>query len=170
MNLLVISDTHGRPDRIREALNRQVCRPDALIFLGDGLADLARCDTGTVPVYSVRGNCDAFTFFDPSPPPEERLLEFVGFRILMTHGHNLMVKRGLSAAARYAASRSADLFLYGHTHAAREERIPAGSLLGDLRTVKPLVLFNPGAASGYGGSFGTVTLRGRDIICGIGEF
>ena len=39
MTLLVISDTHGREDRIRELL-RLHREAEAVLFLGDGLRDL----------------------------------------------------------------------------------------------------------------------------------
>ena len=35
MTLLILSDSHGRPDRIEEALRR--VKPDGLLFAGDGL-------------------------------------------------------------------------------------------------------------------------------------
>lgn len=170
MNLLVLSDTHGRPDRIRDALKRQPTPPDALIFLGDGLSDLARCDTGNIPVYAVRGNCDALTIFDDPPTPEERLIDLYGIKIFLTHGHRFLVKQGLSAAAAYAARLGADLLLYGHTHIALEENIPTGTLVGGFVTEKPLILFNPGSAAGYRGSFGSIAVRGHNIVCSIGEF
>ena len=41
MNILVFSDSHGRGSRMLEALARQIKKPDAVIFLGDGLRDLS---------------------------------------------------------------------------------------------------------------------------------
>ena len=43
MRLLIVSDSHGRYERLSELLDRQR-GVDALIFLGDGLADLERAD------------------------------------------------------------------------------------------------------------------------------
>lgn len=171
MKILVLSDSHGRPDRIREALSRQNPPPDVLIFLGDGLSDLRRCDTGSIPVLKVRGNCDVFTIFDSSPAPEERLDDLGGFSVMMMHGHTYAAKSGIEKAASYAAERGADILLYGHTHRRREEYIPEGGRLGNLILKKPLRLFNPGAAGGYTeASFGVIEIRGGNILFGWGEF
>lgn len=43
MNILLLSDSHGHPDRIREAAERT--RPDCILFAGDGLRDLAGAHT-----------------------------------------------------------------------------------------------------------------------------
>ncbi len=170
MKILVLSDSHGRPDRIRAALARQVPPPDELIFLGDGLADLRRCDTGDVPVLEVRGNCDAFSIFDTSPSPEERIVTFCGLCIMMMHGHVWSAKSGIEEAAAHAAQKGADILLYGHTHRRYEGYIPTGETVGGVELKKPLRIFNPGAAGGYGeGSFGVVEVRGKDIVFGWGE-
>lgn len=129
-----------------------------------------RCDTGDIPVYSVRGNCDFTTLLDHAPPPEERLLTLGGITVLMLHGHRHAVKSGIGGAASEAARRGADLLLFGHTHIKTEQRIPAGDMLGGIITTKPLVIFNPGSAAGYDGSLGTIHTSGKDIICGFGEY
>ncbi len=168
MRILVLSDTHGRPDRIRAALSRQTPPPDMLVFLGDGLADLRRCDTGDVPVLSVRGNCDVFGFFDA---PEEKLVDCGGVGIMIMHGHVYRVKAGTELAARHAATLCADILLFGHTHKKHEEYIPAGTRLGEIETKKPLWLFNPGSAGGYSGaSFGIIEIRRGEILFSFGEF
>ena len=83
MNILLLSDSHGHPDRIREAAERT--RPDCILFAGDGLRDLAGAHTAPdVPVYAVRGNCDAR--WDPltAQYPEEQILVLDGVRILLS--------------------------------------------------------------------------------------
>ncbi|MGI6754262.1 MAG: YfcE family phosphodiesterase [Eubacteriales bacterium] len=168
MRILVLSDTHGRPDRIRAALCRRTPPPDILLFLGDGLADLSRCDTADVPVLSVRGNCDVFSFFDA---PEERFVSLGGAGIMMMHGHVYRVKSGTGPAVRHAAEAGADILLFGHTHKKYEEFIPAGARLGDVVTKKPLRLFNPGSAGGYSdASFGIIEIRRGEILLSWGEF
>ena len=53
MNILVISDSHGRRERIEEAVERQIKKPDAIIFLGDGLRDITRAEIGDIPIYTA---------------------------------------------------------------------------------------------------------------------
>ena len=57
MTLLILSDSHGRPDRVAEAIRR--VRPDGILFAGDGLRDLSYCDppvSGSCPLWAVKGN------------------------------------------------------------------------------------------------------------------
>jgi len=74
MNILVISDSHGRRERIEEALARQIKKPDAIIFLGDGLRDITSAEIGDIPVYAVSGNCDMGGMFCDNAPTEQCLI------------------------------------------------------------------------------------------------
>ena len=40
MEYLVLSDSHGRADLVDRAIELQLRKPDAVLFLGDGLRDL----------------------------------------------------------------------------------------------------------------------------------
>ena len=161
--LCILSDSHGRPDAIAQVLRR--VRPDGILFAGDGLRDLSRVEL-PCPLWAVRGNCDWMS----SPlivggslcePPEEELLMWEGFRILLCHGHRFGVKSGLSVAAAHAAARGADVLIFGHTHTPLERRIPAGELLGGVPLEKDLYIFNPGSiGDGLRPAFGTLTVRG----------
>ena len=102
MEILVVSDTHGRASRLSEILERT--NADTLLFLGDGLRDLSVVPA-SVAVYAVRGNCD-FMGFDT---PDARLEIFDTCRVFMTHGHRYGVKSSLSAAIRAAAARTPSL-------------------------------------------------------------
>ena len=82
MKLLVVSDTHGRYDRLVRVM--QMHRDaDALIFLGDGLRDLVRADAYSYPfsVFAVRGNCDGMAFDLGRDIPLEMTLCFEGYRL-----------------------------------------------------------------------------------------
>ena len=63
MRFLVVSDIHGRYERLAKLLDMQK-GIDALIFLGDGLSDLDRADAYDrgISVICVKGNCDGFRF------------------------------------------------------------------------------------------------------------
>ena len=98
--LLILSDSHGRPDRIREAIRRT--RPDGILFAGDGLHDLADCDL-PCPLRAVKGNCDFSTPLIVGgallEANSEELFTLAGIRILLTHGHHDQVKGGLGLLA-----------------------------------------------------------------------
>lgn len=157
MDILVLSDSHGHPERIRDAVQKQIKKPDAVIFLGDGLKDIDECLLG-VPVYSVCGNCDSYSFFIPNNEPEERIIELGGKRIMMTHGHRYSVKSGLGRIIAVAAEREVDILLFGHTHEKLELCFAAGACEYGIELKKPLYVMNPGSIGGYPSSFGCIMI------------
>ena len=168
MTLLVISDSHGKIDRIEKAaaLN-PTC--EAILFLGDCLRDLERAELAVPQVISVRGNCDISPYICE---PEERMVRFGEYNIMLMHGHRLGVKGGDGAAIAYAAKKGADVLLYGHTHTRCEKYLSEGERVGDFVLEKPLAVFNPGSIGeprGERASFGTVVIRGKDILFSHGE-
>ena len=91
MKILVLSDTHGDTRRLREIFTRErglsLC-----IFLGDGERDLEPFfPQPAIPLLAVRGNCDFC-----SQLPVKLVTDEGGKTILITHGHELHVKYGLS--------------------------------------------------------------------------
>lgn len=164
MTLLVLSDSHGRSDRVRAAM---ALNPDAaaVFFLGDGLRDLP--DDNRCPILRVKGNHDVFTMFDFDPAPEERLEFFGGKRILAMHGHIRGVKAGIMKAAAAGLEADADVVLFGHTHNPREYCIPAGEQMFGRVLERPLYLFNPGSIGA--GEFGLITLQGNGILLSHGK-
>ena len=168
MNILIISDSHGRRDLVREVIDRT--RPDAILFAGDGLRDLPDVDP-RCEVHAVRGNCDFSSLAAPASGecPEEALVILGGIRILLMHGHRYCVKSTLSIAIARAAERQADVLVFGHTHQPVELCIrPDGDSGYGACLEKPLWVCNPGSL-GYEGSFGTITVRNGQILLGHGE-
>ena len=91
MELLIFSDSHGSIDGMQRALARQIHRPNAVCFLGDGVLDAERMEAqGRILWHCVRGNCDWGSAFDGYPT--ERVLDLEGHRLLLTHGHRYYVK------------------------------------------------------------------------------
>lgn len=156
MNILVISDSHGHRERIKEVLLRQVKRPDALIFLGDGLLDLDYCDTSGISVYKVSGNCDNLYLNFITDAPDEQIVNLDGVRIMMVHGHNYGVKMTLTPLINTAAENKADVVLFGHTHIPFELTIMPENDRG-VKLEKPLYVMNPGSLKD-GASFGIITV------------
>ena len=163
MDILIFSDSHGRGELIAEVLDRQITPPGAVIFLGDGLRDLDRVDTGAAELYCVRGNCDFAAFSED----DEQTLILGGKRIFMTHGHHYGVKSGYGLAIARAVSRGADILLFGHTHHPFFQRIEKGSEIGGRILERDLYVFNPGSLrEGY---FGTLTIVGGQVILNNAE-
>ena len=156
MNILVISDSHGKRDRIKEVLERQIRRPDALIFLGDGLGDVDWCDTSGIALFKVRGNCDSIFLNDMTDAPDEQIINLDGIRIMMTHGHNYGVKSTLTPLISAAARNKADILLFGHTHEGFEMMLMPENDLG-IGLEKPLYIMNPGSLGSYAATFGTIS-------------
>ena len=173
MTLLILSDSHGSPDRIAEAIRR--VRPDGILFAGDGLRDLTYCDV-PCPLWAVRGNCDwvrtpliiSGRAVDPEELRDEEIVTVEGVRILLTHGHKYGVKGGLGAAIARAAQANADVLVFGHTHVPLELHLsPDGAY--EYGVPKPLAVFNPGSLGDRAASFGTLTIRNGQLLLGRGE-
>ena len=174
MTYLILSDSHGRPDLVQQALDRT--KPDGILFCGDGLRDLTCAELPALaegcPLWAVRGNCDWLT----SPlvignamyePEGELLIRPEGIPILLTHGHLQGVKGGLGSLISHAARMGARAAVFGHTHLPLERRITPDSPEGASLTT-PLTLFNPGSL-GDRGSFGILTVRGGQMLFSHGN-
>ena len=166
MELLIFSDSHGRGERMGDALSLQRRRPDGICFLGDGLRDTESLSLTPIPLYTVRGNCDFGVFFEDADT--ERLLFFEGHALLLTHGHTYGVKSGEGALIARAAALGADIVLFGHTHTPTERVLPSGSVIGGAALSRPMYLFNPGSI-GYEGFFGTLLLKGDTVLFSHGR-
>ncbi len=175
MNFLVIADSHRKTDHIKEAVER-TSPIDAILYLGDGAYDFDELTRyKDIPLFAVRGNCDMM--FDSSSLPDELILNFDEYTVMMMHGHLFgTTPQDFERAAYHAAEKGADILLFGHTHFPIEKYLPEGTLLLGEPLKKPLYVFNPGClgriAEGVGGHyyFGTMKTKvGRGgIIFGHG--
>lgn len=133
----IISDTHGwlHPDA-HEAL----APSDLILHAGDvGTgAVLDELEAIGPPVKAVYGNVDGWDIRHRAP--EFQRLEAGGLRIMMTHigGHPGRWAPGVGPLLR---SERPDLFICGHSHILRIERVPS---LGGM------LYLNPGAAGRQG--------------------
>lgn len=165
MQFLIFSDSHGNRRGIEEAIARQPSPPDGILFLGDGVTDLARAALPDgLSVYAVRGNCD---YPAEDAPPVECLTALAGHTLFLTHGHLYGVKGGIGRLFTAGIERGADLILFGHTHRPLDAYFPAGSDLLAEPPEKPVHLFNPGSLKN--GSFGVLTLTGDDVLFSHGS-
>lgn len=144
--LLVISDSHGDLDTVRDIIMQFGAESDALIFCGDGFCDIVACleeaaqdeklKEALPPVIAaVRGNGDADSYSlnaggdDGEDIPCRKIvapprLEFTaaGRNILAVHGHRHGVDWGTETLLSSAHTMDADMVFFGHTHCVfREE-------------------------------------------------
>lgn len=128
MRIGVISDSHGDIKSIRQGL-KQMGEVSLLLHAGDHCGDVAAaCPTGSIPINTVRGNCDW-----GGDAPGQQIIDCAGKKILLLHGHLYNVKRTYSALIAYAQTVGPDLVVFGHTH------VPAFFTVGNT------VFFNPGS-------------------------
>ena len=147
MKIAVVSDTHGNWPMVAEAIGKEGS-VDCLIFLGDHAADGRQLQKKLqIPAYIVRGNCDL------DDAPEELLVELLGWRLLLCHGHRYQVKNGLQKLYYHGLEQQADIVLFGHTHVAYCEQLEDG-----------LWVMNPGASRK---SYGLIEIEDGQISCRI---
>jgi len=114
--LVVVADTHSRPDARYDALASALA-PDAILHAGD-IGDLAVLDRigALAPLYAVRGNIDGHA---PEVPDALILSLWRGprevLRIYMTH-IAVYGPRLLKAAREAAKAARADVVVCGHSH------------------------------------------------------
>ncbi|MDX1418670.1 MAG: metallophosphoesterase family protein [Rubricoccaceae bacterium] len=136
MTLGVVSDTHGW---YHPALDEAFADVDLIVHAGDvGPAEVLDRLERLAPVHGVYGNVDG-------PPVRGRLPEWLTFdaadvRFLVTHigGHPKRWAKGVEAVLR---AEPPGVFVCGHSHILRIERVPA---LGGM------LYLNPGAAGRQG--------------------
>lgn len=172
MKILVISDSHGRDDRLGRVMDMHK-NADALIFLGDGINDLVRADAELYgfTVYAVSGNCDGLFSFLGSKYPTELTLNLGGVRILAMHGHTRSVKSGIDGAMLAAEQKEADILLFGHTHSPINKYFPEGREYEYGKLSKPLYVFNPGSlqrSEDGRAHFGLIQIKDGNVLISSG--
>lgn len=148
MKIIVFSDSHRELDGMRQILARE--KPDYVFHLGDHDSDAEQIsrEFPTLPVATVRGNCDGW-----SDTPQTLCFSLLGLRFFLCHGHTYGVKSGYLRVIYAAREQNADLLLFGHTHEAYYERAELGG-------GRCLHVLNPGSCGyGYPPSYGRILLE-----------
>jgi len=116
MKILVISDTHGDIKKAEEVITKNKKDIDLIIHLGDYFRDAQKLSTifPDIPIEYIYGNSD----FMIENVPAEKVLEYYGKKILLTHGHRYSVKWDYSKLEKKAEEMHLDILLFGHTHVA----------------------------------------------------
>ena len=128
--ILVVSDSHGRMDYLRKAIEAFGPRGrdlEMMIHLGDIQCPVEQI-TGMVdcPVEIVRGNND----FNPELPGT-KLVEIGDEVAMITHGHRYGCYHGTEEMKELAAANGAGMVLFGHTHK------PLLELDGEVKAMNP---------------------------------
>lgn len=109
--ILLVSDTHGFHENLREAVLREAPF-ERMLHMGDTEGwDAVIRDIAGVPVDIVSGNCDW-----ASTLPSENTLTIDDVHIFMTHGHEYYVTTGMEVFLEAAAASGCQVALFGHTH------------------------------------------------------
>lgn len=125
---MVISDTHGRFDRVINQYNR-IRGIEKIIHLGDYYKDAQKIQKLVdAEVTAVRGNLD-----HELCEKHNKVMQVGRHSMLLTHGHIEDVKSGLTKLYYKSLSLSCDIALFGHTH------VPAKLQSDDI------LLLNPGS-------------------------
>ena len=157
MKCIVLSDSHGTPDRIGAVLR---LHPDAevIFFLGDGLSDLfdVRLPVSAA-LLGVRGNCDfCATLPSGEAAPKTGAITLMGHKIVYTHGDLYGVKYHDEGLLRLAEERGAEIVLFGHTHQKKERYLPTED--------GGIYLFNPGSLGSWERSYGVLMLDEKNVL------
>jgi len=130
MKIAVISDSHYDASSIK-LVKKYLSDVDVLIHCGDGAEDTKLLEKDfNGEIYAVRGNCDISNKY-----PNERILDFVGTKIFVTHGHMYNVKSEYNSIFYKGKELEADIVLFGHSHRA---------MVSDLEN---MTLMNPGSVT-----------------------
>ena len=130
MRILVISDSHGKNDDVKQVIE-QVGDIDMFIHLGDiergpeYIRQLANCET-----HMIAGNND----YDIDLPETDSFM-IADKKVFITHGHRFYVGAGLDKLRQYGIDNGYDIVMFGHTHVPYLERN------------KDITLLNPGSIS-----------------------
>lgn len=111
MRILVISDSHGKNDDVKQVLE-QVGAIDMFIHLGDiergpeYIRELAGCEC-----HMISGNND----YDIHLPNQDSFM-IADKKVFITHGHRFYVGSGVERLREYAVDNGYDIVMFGHTH------------------------------------------------------
>ena len=165
---LIVSDTHGFDNRL---LTLVYDHPEinGLIFLGDGMSDLAcvRHINPDLVCYAVKGNCDfCGDVYHGISCPDERILNLDGHKLMLCHGHYFGAKSSTAHLLAHGRANHCEAVLFGHSH------VP---FLGyeSEEGQAPCYLFNPGSlgrpADGKP-SYGILQIHASGLLFSHGKF
>lgn len=125
MKIILMSDSHGRNNRIDEILEMHQ-DADMVLHCGD-----IECDEFTYPnIRVVRGNNDFYGDF-----PDKMCLNIGSHRVLMMHSHLCYSRNRNKYMSQMAKDAGCDTVFYGHTHVACD------TIVNGVRLINPGSLY-----------------------------
>lgn len=154
MKILVIGDTHGKLNKVRD-IYPKLKNIDLIAHTGDHLRDARALGREfNIDVVAVKGNCDgSFSGED------FEIIETEYGKILLTHGHMQNVKMQLSTLMYKAMENQCRAVLFGHTHQALIEEA------NGIRLINPGSLTQP--RDGSSGSYAIVRTSADSLDASI---
>ena len=172
--LLLISDSHGNFNSVINAVSIKGSECDALLFMGDGLCDIAELFEAALNnselmqklpsvVGFVQGNGDnsRFTCYDKKlnqqgyvnfQVPLLQTINVCGHNFVFTHGHRYSCYYGTEQLSDLCQELNCDGAFYGHTHIARVEFASRNRMI-----LNPGSISHPRGGQKY--SFATVEVK-----------
>lgn len=131
MKILLISDTHGHLDKVYRVLEK-VKDIDLILHCGDYQKDAHELeDTQSIPVISVKGNCDG------GHAPDRKIVETPYGKIIMTHGHLEGIDFDPTRLIYLAEENDCIAVCCGHTH------VPVFEDFGGIYMINPGSISRP---------------------------
>ncbi len=153
MKILVLSDTHGKLDKVYE-IAEKLTDIDLIIHCGDYQRDAFDLeDTLCVPTVSVKGNCDRSHGID------RRIVETPYGNIMVTHGHMEGCRTDCNQLLYAAEEAGCVAACFGHTH------IPLCEDFNGLYLINPGSLTQP--RDGTNGSYAIIRSTEEDFYANI---
>lgn len=106
--LIIMSDSHGDRQIVKEIKDRYLGKVDAIFHNGD--SELPASDPIWEGIQVVRGNCDFGEY------PDSLVTELPNLTIAQTHGHLFSINFGFERLDLWAQEEDADICTYGHLH------------------------------------------------------
>lgn len=113
MKIAVLSDSHYEASSLI-SIKKYLVDVDIILHCGDGASDIKiLMNDFKGKIYAVKGNCDVSMDY-----PSERIIEIMGLKIFITHGHMYNVKNEYNTIFYKGKEVGADIVLFGHSHKA----------------------------------------------------
>ncbi|NLD19014.1 MAG: metallophosphoesterase [Clostridiales bacterium] len=113
MKILVIGDTHGKLNKVRDIFPR-LTNIDLIVHTGDFIGDGQKLEKEFgIPVVAVKGNCDGSYSSD-----DFETFDTEYGKMMVTHGHMENVNSNFTTLYYKALENKCVAVLFGHTHKA----------------------------------------------------